>query len=239
VLSPLPCQLTDTTNSPVTTAAYDASLGTTSSPNAANGSESNREINADVSTNKPPLSSWLPSPLLFICGSLDTQKEGQLSDSQAGATEWLKTTFDHLSAPTIINPARKVDGCTDVVYTNYSFLGLGNITSLSPVDLNFLESQACLRVPTREILDEFVQQYFRHVHPFLPILHEGDFWRLYCPPTVDGLGVIVSPQPVTISLLLLQAMLVTSCNVRNLCLKAGFDIAYLLTKVYSLSPLKP
>lgn len=78
-----------------------------------------------------------------------------------------------------------------------------------PQDVNFLDSQGCLRVPTRPILDEFVQQYFLHVHPLLPFLNEGDFWNLYCHQGSGGTGE-------KMSLLVFQAMLFSCCNVSRL-----------------------
>ncbi|TDZ46012.1 Cutinase transcription factor 1 beta [Colletotrichum trifolii] len=93
----------------------------------------------------------------------------------------------------------------DITFSFYPFLALGNLHNIPPQDVNFLELQGCLRIPTRAILDEFVQQYFLHVHPLLPMLNEGDFWDVYCanPATFPHERV---------SLLLFQAMLFASCN---------------------------
>ncbi|CRK09379.1 hypothetical protein BN1723_009064, partial [Verticillium longisporum] len=109
--------------------------------------------------------------------------------------------------------------CSDVLYTHHCFLNFDHLPKLPVRDVNVLEAQGCLRVATRSILDEFVEQYFRHVHPFLPILHEGDFWGKYCDSMPSGTfkdGV---------SLLLLQAMLFASCNFVSLStLRAlGYD----------------
>ncbi|KAJ3464899.1 hypothetical protein MRS44_009685 [Fusarium solani] len=64
----------------------------------------------------------------------------------------------------------------------------------------FLEPQGCLKVPIRPLLDEFIQQYFLHVHPILPVVNECDFWDLY-----DNDGRRSHKEP--IALLLFQAML--------------------------------
>ncbi|KAI1743368.1 hypothetical protein F4680DRAFT_409934 [Xylaria scruposa] len=93
----------------------------------------------------------------------------------------------------------------DVTYSYYPFLSINNLHNVIPQDVNFLESQGCLRVPTRAILDEFMQQYFLHVHPLLPFLNEGDFWNLYCH---QGSGVAGE----RMSLLVFQAMLFSCCN---------------------------
>src|SRR5690606_37648782 len=68
---------------------------------------------------------------------------------------------------------------SDVVYSYYPFLTISNLPNIPPQDVNFLELQGCLRVPTRALLDEFLQQYFLHVHPLLPLVNEGDFWDIY------------------------------------------------------------
>ncbi|KAK1987549.1 fungal-specific transcription factor domain-containing protein [Colletotrichum cereale] len=94
----------------------------------------------------------------------------------------------------------------DVTYSFYPFLALGNLHGIPPQDVNFLELQGCLRVPTRTILDEFVQQYFLHVHPLLPMLNEGDFWDVYCANPNSHVPTD------KLSLLVFQAMLFSSCN---------------------------
>ncbi|KAI0109037.1 hypothetical protein GGR51DRAFT_118512 [Nemania sp. FL0031] len=91
----------------------------------------------------------------------------------------------------------------DITYSYYPFLAINNLHNVIPQDVNFLESQGCLRIPTRAILDEFVQQYFLHVHPLLPFLNEGDFWNLYCNQGCPGEKM---------SLLVFQAMLFSCCN---------------------------
>lgn len=50
-----------------------------------------------------------------------------------------------------------------------------------------------------------MQQYFLHIHSFLPLVNEGDFWELY-----DHVGA--DPPGQRLSLLLLQAMLFASCT---------------------------
>ncbi|KAI0200854.1 hypothetical protein F4808DRAFT_141790 [Astrocystis sublimbata] len=92
-----------------------------------------------------------------------------------------------------------------VTYSYYPFLAVNNMHNVLPQDVNFLESQGCLRVPTREILDEFMQQYFLHVHPLMPFLNEGDFWNLYCYQDNVFTGE-------RMSLLVFQAMLFSCCN---------------------------
>ncbi|EFQ31898.1 fungal specific transcription factor domain-containing protein [Colletotrichum graminicola M1.001] len=94
----------------------------------------------------------------------------------------------------------------DVTYSFYPFLALSHLHGIPPQDVNYLELQGCLRVPTRTILDEFVQQYFLHVHPLFPMLNEGDFWDLYCANPNSHVPTE------KLSLLVFQAMLFSSCN---------------------------
>ncbi|WAO94458.1 Leucine--tRNA ligase [Fusarium falciforme] len=88
----------------------------------------------------------------------------------------------------------------EVVYCHYPTLTITNIHRIPQEDFSFLELQGCLKVPIRPLLDEFVQQYFLHVHPILPVVHEGDFWDLY-----DNKSSHSPKEP--IALLLFQAML--------------------------------
>ncbi|CAH0056768.1 unnamed protein product [Clonostachys solani] len=107
---------------------------------------------------------------------------------------------------------------SDIVYSYYPFISASNIANIPPQDVNFLELQGCLRVPIRPLLDEFLQQYFLHVHPMLPLVNEGDFWDLYSQNPRS-----TSPDD-RLSLLLLQTILFASCNfVSKTTLKAlGF-----------------
>ncbi|VUC30026.1 unnamed protein product [Clonostachys rosea] len=107
---------------------------------------------------------------------------------------------------------------SDIVYSYYPFISASNIANIPPQDVNFLELQGCLRVPIRPLLDEFLQQYFLHVHPMLPLVNEGDFWDLYSQNPKS-----TSPYD-RLSLLLLQTILFASCNfVSKTTLKAlGF-----------------
>lgn len=93
-----------------------------------------------------------------------------------------------------------------VSYTHYSFLTASKLHAIPPQDVNFLESQGCLHVPVRPLLDDFVQAYFLHVHVTLPILNEGDFWDMYFQNDKPG------GSREQISLLVFRAILYASCN---------------------------
>ncbi|KAJ0420504.1 fungal-specific transcription factor domain-containing protein [Aspergillus carlsbadensis] len=88
----------------------------------------------------------------------------------------------------------------EVTYHYYPFIMATELRRIPPQDLHFLDLQGCLLVPTQPLLDEFIKQYFLHVHPVLPLINEGDFWELY------DLNSRPSPDK-CIPLLVLQAML--------------------------------
>ncbi|KAH7141647.1 fungal-specific transcription factor domain-containing protein [Dactylonectria macrodidyma] len=94
---------------------------------------------------------------------------------------------------------------TEMPYTSCKFLDSSNLSRLSSQDLSFIEAKGCLSIPVKRLLDEFIRQYFLHVHPFLPILDEGAFWRAY--QQEDSAGSLAA-----ISLLVFQAMLFASCG---------------------------
>jgi hypothetical protein len=86
---------------------------------------------------------------------------------------------------------------------------------LLPQDLAFLVSQGCFVVPQRAALDDFLRQYFLHVHPMLPILNEKDFWLSY--NSVDNDVEYEMP------MLVLQGILFISSGVRVLDREDGHD----------------
>lgn len=92
-------------------------------------------------------------------------------------------------------------------YACYTFLAHNDLSRLSPEDINFMEAKGCLHIPVKHLLDEFIRQYFLHIHPFLPILDEGSFWTMYQGEELQ------SSSGTRISLLVLQAMLFASCGV--------------------------
>lgn len=94
-----------------------------------------------------------------------------------------------------------------VMYSHYRFLSAGNIHAIPHQDVTYLEAQGCLHVPITAILDVFMSKYFAHIHLFLPLIDEGDFWDMYSQS---------SQSKNTISLFVLYAMLFASCNVSQL-----------------------
>ena len=96
-----------------------------------------------------------------------------------------------------------------VPFSAYRFLVATNLHKLSPEEINFLEFKRCLHVPSRTYLDEFCHQYFRCVHPFLPVVNEAAFWRAYHGDHDFENLCDSSPR---FPLIVLQAMLFTSCS---------------------------
>ncbi|KAK7718374.1 hypothetical protein SLS64_002326 [Diaporthe eres] len=117
----------------------------------------------------------------------------------------------------------------DITYTYYPFIEVNNLSAIPPQDVNYLDLQGCLRVPTKTILDEFVKQFFLHVHPIMPLLNEGDFWEMYAS---QSQGTHVSTR---ISLLMIHAMLFSVCGYvsRNSIKALGFpDVKVARTAFY-------
>jgi hypothetical protein len=87
------------------------------------------------------------------------------------------------------------------MFCYYQFLKLDGLYKLKPRDARQLELSGCLHVPSGSIIDEFVRQYFLHVHPCAPLLDEGKFWSLFL-----GQGDYLGKDH-AISLFVFQAML--------------------------------
>ncbi|KAF5621927.1 cutinase transcription factor 1 beta [Fusarium sp. NRRL 52700] len=113
--------------------------------------------------------------------------------------------------------AQRTITSTTVLFVYYPYLKIHNIHSIAQQDLNYMEAQGCLHVPSRPILDNFVEQYFRVHQALLPLLNEGEFWEMYSQKESTGAQS-------TISLLVFQAMLFASCNFVSLHIikKLGF-----------------
>lgn len=100
----------------------------------------------------------------------------------------------------------------DILFSYHSFLATGSLSHIPTTDFKFLETKGCFHLPARPVLDEFVVEYFRHVHPMLPILDEGAFWNMYL-----GDGQL-DQQAKKISLFTFRAMLFVASSV-SFCLK--------------------
>ncbi|KAM5373450.1 hypothetical protein ACJZ2D_006944 [Fusarium nematophilum] len=92
-----------------------------------------------------------------------------------------------------------------VLFSCYHFVSAEVIWSLDQDDSRYLERRGCLHLPAKPALDEFVQQYFLHVHPILPLINEGDFWAMYRSPPCEATNAD------RLSLVVLQAMIFVAC----------------------------
>lgn len=97
------------------------------------------------------------------------------------------------------------EGC--VPHSQYHFIKSDSFSHVSSDDIGFLKSQGAFLLPDMPFLDEFIQEYFRHVHPHLPLIDEAAFWEAF---HSNGLTRGLNFQ---ISVFTFQAMLFASCNV--------------------------
>lgn len=99
-----------------------------------------------------------------------------------------------------------------VEYPQMPCLGLDNMATLSPLQIQFLVASSCFHVPNRTYLDRFAHAYFDYVHPLLPFFPEAEFWKRYHTATVRPQG-----DDSMLSLFFLQALLFVTCGVSIIC----------------------
>jgi hypothetical protein len=85
---------------------------------------------------------------------------------------------------------------------------LNNLQALDKEDVAYLRSKGCFSLPDQPALDEFVTQFFLHIHPQTPVLDEAKFWRLYLQRDSAARN---SDQE--ISLFVFHAMMFMACSV--------------------------
>lgn len=93
----------------------------------------------------------------------------------------------------------------NVPYTEYAFVDSQQLLSLPSEDVAFLTSKGCLSLPASNAIDEFAQQYFKRIHPLVPVLDEAKFWCIYRSKQATGSKI---------SLFVLQSLIFASCPVR-------------------------
>lgn len=72
-----------------------------------------------------------------------------------------------------------VSSSPDMMYSYYDFIEAESFSHLASDDFKFLEFKGCFHLPAKHILDKFVEQYFKYVHPALPLVDEREFFELY------------------------------------------------------------
>lgn len=81
-------------------------------------------------------------------------------------------------------------------------------SSRAPEDIEFLKQKGALDLPERYIMDGFVSNYFRLIHPFFPIIDKAAFLSSYAKFGAEEKHTSSGP-----SLLLLQAVLFSASSV--------------------------
>lgn len=115
--------------------------------------------------------------------------------------------FQIIDSPEQIDNESRSTLESHVMFSFYPFLELDILSHMSSQDVNILEQSGCFRVPRRPALDEFVREYFMHVHPSLPMLDEGEFWDGYMSRSS------IPSDGHRMSLFVFQAMLFAACSV--------------------------
>ncbi|PGH08306.1 hypothetical protein AJ80_07902 [Polytolypa hystricis UAMH7299] len=137
-------------------------------------------------------------------GSSSVPASLDATDPVAPAAETRTTTLqDLLRLEDHSDPAAEAhgSGIGDVHFAVYGFLRAEFILDLSQDDVRYLEDQRCLQVPKQALLHSLLDQYFRRIHPLLPIFDEPRFWSSYHRTKSPALSLFV-----------LQAMLFASCS---------------------------
>lgn len=94
----------------------------------------------------------------------------------------------------------------DVGPPEYPFIDSQFLSSLPPEDVVFLFSKGCRTLPDEDAIDEFARQYFKRLHPSVPVVDEVEFWRIVYQQ--DGCSG-------KISLFVFQAILFAGCPVSH------------------------
>lgn len=100
-----------------------------------------------------------------------------------------------------------IEGC--VLYSQYSFLKSDDFSHVPAQDINFLGVEGALHVPAKPELDQFLMEYFRHIHPQLPLFDEAAFW------IANDEFYSTQNQKYQVSIFTFQSMLFACCNVRQ------------------------
>ncbi|KAL4928917.1 Zn(II)2Cys6 transcription factor [Aspergillus undulatus] len=98
--------------------------------------------------------------------------------------------------------SREIPSTGSIDFSHYPFLELNNVQALDKEDVAYMRSKGCFSVPDHSVLDEFVNQFFLHIHPETPVLDEAQFWRLYQPTKSE-----TTDSGEKVSLFVFQAML--------------------------------
>lgn len=84
----------------------------------------------------------------------------------------------------------------------FPFLVSDSFEQLQPEDIAYLGSNGSFTLPERRFTTVFIEQYFKKIHPVVPVLEEVQLWKSF-----------QSDSEQTISLFVFQALLFASCPV--------------------------
>lgn len=73
----------------------------------------------------------------------------------------------------------------------HGFLCTQNLKCLPPGDINYLFIKGSLNIPDHHTTKEFVEKYFKRIHPMLPILDEALFWRAFGGDPTEKISLFV------------------------------------------------
>ncbi|KAJ4248756.1 hypothetical protein NW762_012594 [Fusarium torreyae] len=187
--------------------ARDCEAVTASTPSPPSSNDQPQSPLEDPSTVLHTLeeSEYKTSPRYRDLGGVEEETTPML-DIAGDEIEEIEEIEEYTYAPTDESdePAERVRSELTALYSSMPFLKTLNMRDC---DFHHLNTQGCLRVPSKPILDEFVRHYFLYIHPLLPLLNEADFWDAY-DPTPSTTASCGSP----VSMLLLQSMMFASCT---------------------------
>jgi hypothetical protein len=98
---------------------------------------------------------------------------------------------------------------SEVPISTFSQIAAPAINDLPKDDASFLAQRNCFKLPSAKILEKLLTEFFRRVHPQLPILDEVDFFSILYGP------LSARSKTPKVSLLVLHAMLHVACSVRT------------------------
>lgn len=73
----------------------------------------------------------------------------------------------------------------------HGFLCTQNLKCLPSEDINYLFIKGSLNIPNHHTTKELVENYFRKIHPMLPVLDEAQFWRAFGGDPTEKISLFV------------------------------------------------
>jgi hypothetical protein len=137
----------------------------------------------------------------------EKEKPAAVESMAGGFPDVLTSLEDSFALQPVMALPDELEDEPEITAGSDGFLHLESLENVPAEDVNFMNAKGCFHVPSRPMLDEFVREYFLHVHPNLPILNEGEFWLMF-------LGSRRTKPAKRFSLFVFQAMLCASCSVR-------------------------